>query len=334
MSVYRRGKSKIYTANFTVKGKRYNFSTGCQTKREAKAVEAAERKKVLKQSKQSPEETRASTLLLTAIENTYETRWKHTKDSQRSYRRAINLAAITGNIPLSNINETVILHLTKTLESRGSKPATINRYLTNLKTILKDHKQPVDCIKLRKESNGRIRVLTKDEEVKIVSLFRETEHDERRYYFADMGDLVEVLVDTGMRLGEALALKYQDVDFESNLLTVWVNKSSRPRSIPLTRRTRSILEARQVSNPIKPFSMKSYQVSTSWNWARKAMGLESDSQFVPHALRHSFCSRLIAKGVGLPEVQLLMGHADISTSMIYMHLDPSKLASAISALED
>ena len=62
--------------------------------------------------------------------------------------------------------------------------------------------------------------------------------------------------------------------------------------------------------------------------------LEQDKQFVPHALRHSFCSRLIAKGVGLPEVQLLMGHADISTSMIYMHLDPAKLASAVSALED
>lgn len=334
MTVYRRKGSKTFVMNFTANKVRVFKSTGCQTKREAKAVEAAERKKILKQSKQSPEERRAKTLILDAIDHVYESRWKHTKDSQRSYKRAINLAAITGNIPLSNITDTVILHLTKTLELRDSKPATINRYLTNLKTILRDHKQSVDDIKLRKESNNRIRVLTKEEEAKIVSLLRDTEHGERRYYFADVADLVEVLVDTGIRLGEALALTYEDVNYESNLISIWINKGNRPRSIPMTKRVRSILLSRQATNPVKPFSMKSYQVSTAWNFARKVMGLEQDKQFVPHALRHSFCSRLIAKGVGLPEVQLLMGHADISTSMIYMHLDPSKLASAISALED
>jgi integrase len=334
MTIYRRGMSKIYTANFTIQGKRYNFSTGCHTRREAKAVEAAERKKILKQSKQSPEEKRAKTLLLDAIDNVYETRWKHTKDSQRSYKRAVNLATITGNIPLADITDTVILHLTKTLESRGSKNATINRYLSNLKTILKDHKQPVDGIKLRNTSNGRIRVLSKEEEVKIVNLFRETEHDERRYYFADMGDLVEVLVDTGMRLGEALALTYEDVDFENNLLTIWISKNGKARSIPLTKRTRSILHTRHVSNPVKPFSMKSYQVSTAWNWARKEMELEQDEQFVPHALRHTCASRMVNKGVDPMTVMTWMGHADISTTMIYMHLDPTKLVSAVSALED
>ena len=334
MTIYRRGKSKIYTANFTVQGRRYNFSTGCQTRREAKAVEAAERKKILKKSKQSPEEKRASTLLLDAISTVYEQRWKHTKDSQRSYKRAVNLATITGNIPLSAITDTVILHLTKTLEARGSKPATINRYLTSLKTILKDYKQSVEGIKLRKTSNGRIRVLTKEEEVKIVNLFRETVHDERRYYFADMGDLVEVLVDTGMRLGEALALTYQEVNCESNLISIWVNKGNRPRSVPMTRRVRSILETRQASNPVKPFSMKSYQVSTAWNWARKEMELEQDEQFVPHSLRHTCASRMVNKGVDPVTVKTWMGHADISTTMIYMHLDPAKLVSAVSALED
>jgi len=334
MTVYRRGNSKTFVMNFTVNGVRVFKTTGCQTKREAKAVEHAERKKILKQSKQSPEKLRAKTLLLDAIDHIYENRWRHTKDSQRSYKRAVNLATITGNIPLSAITDTVILHLTKTLEARGSKPATINRYLTSLKTILKDHKQTADGIKLRKTSNGRIRVLTKEEEVKIVNLFRETEHDERRYYFADMGDLVEVLVDTGMRLGEALALTYQEVNCESNLISIWVNKGNRPRSVPMTRRVRSILETRQASNPVKPFSMKSYQVSTAWNWARKEMELEQDEQFVPHSLRHTCASRMVNKGVDPVTVKTWMGHADISTTMIYMHLDPAKLVSAVSALED
>ncbi len=334
MTVYRRGKSKTFVMNFVVNGQRVCKSTGKQTRREARAVEAAERHKLLKYSKQSPEEKRANTLLLDAIDHTFEKRWKHTKDSQRSYKRAINLAAITGNIPLCDITDSVVFHLTKTLEAKGSKPATINRYLTNLKTILKDHKQPVEGIKLRKASNGRIRVLSKEEEVKIVNLFRETEHDERRYYFADMGDLVEVLVDTGMRLGEALALTYQEVNYDTGLINIWYNKSDRARSIPMTRRIRSILQARQTSDPVKPFTMKSYQVSTAWNWARKEMGLEQDEQFVPHALRHTCASRMVNKGVDPVTVMTWMGHADISTTMIYMHLDPAKLVSAVSALED
>lgn len=331
MTIYRRGKSKTFHMNFTVNGQRICKSTGKQTRREARAVEAAERHKLLKDAKQSPEEKRANMLLLDAIDHTFEKRWKHTKDSQRSYKRAVNLAAITGNIPLSAITDTVILHLTKTLESKGRKPATINRYLTNLKTILKDHKQTVDGIKLRKASNGRIRVLSKEEEVKIVNLFRETEHDERRYYFADMGDLVEVLVDTGMRLGEALALTYQEVNYESNLISIWINKGNRPRSVPMTRRTRVILETRQASNPVKPFSMKPHQVSTAWNWARKKTGM---LDAVPHSLRHTCASRMVNKGVDPVTVMTWMGHADISTTMIYMHLDPAKLVSAVSALED
>ncbi len=330
MTVYRRGKSKIYQMEFIVNGKRISKTTGTQTKREAKAVEHAERLKILKKTKRTPQEEGARTLLLTAIEQTYEQRWKHTKDSHRSYRRAVNLAAIIGNIQLSDITDTTILHLTKTLEVNGSKSSTINRYLTCLKTVLRNHKQPVDGIKLRKEGKGRIRVLTKEEEFKVVNLLR-CEHNERRYYFADVADLVEVLAGTGCRLGEILVLKYEDVNFSSNLFTVWINKSSRPRSIPLSKRVRSILEARQVNNPVQPFSMKSYQVSTAWNWVRKAAGV---NDAVPHSLRHTFASRLVSAGVDLYIVKELLGHSTIQMTERYAHLAPHKLASAISVLED
>lgn len=334
MTVYRRKGSKIFTANFTIKGKRYSFSTGCTTKREARAYEAAERQKLLKRSKLTPQEQNSQTLLLDAIEQVYEQRWKHTKDSQRSYRRAINLAAIIGNIPLSEITDTTVLHLTKTLESRNSSNATINRYLASLKTIIKQLKQPSGNIKLRKEPNGRIRVLSKEEERNVVNLLRDSKHGERRYYFAEVADLVEVLLDAGMRVGEALNLKYEDIDFENNLLTIWINKGDRPRSIPMTKRARSILQSRQADNPVKVFSVKSYQVSTAWNYARREMGLEGDSQFVPHALRHTCASRMVNAGVDLYLVKEILGHSTIQITERYAHLAPHKLSSAVSALED
>ncbi|PLX83672.1 MAG: site-specific integrase [Desulfuromonas sp.] len=334
MSVYRRKGSKIFTANFTIKGKRYFFSTGKTTKREARAVEAAERQKILNRSKLTPQEQGARTLLLDAIDQTYEARWKHGKDSMRSYRRAINLAAIIGNMKVSDITESTISQLTKTLESKGYSVATINRYLACLKTVLKQAKQPSGAIKLKKERSSRLRVISKPEEAKIVNLLRQTDHGTRRQYFPDVADLVEVLVDTGMRLSEALNMHYEDVDFDSGLISIWVNKGDRPRSIPMTRRVRGILERRRTDNPIQPFTLKPHQAETAWRWVRKELGLEGEKEFVLHALRHTTASRMVNAGIDLYVVKEMLGHGTIQVTERYAHLAPHKLAHAVTVLED
>ena len=51
-----------------------------------------------------------------------------------------------------------------------------------------------------------------------------------------------------------------------------------------------------------------------------------------HALRHTFASQLVMKGVDLPTVQKLMGHSDIQTTMIYSHLSPDHLADVVDKL--
>lgn len=332
MSVYKRGK--VFYMNFTVNGVRVFRSTGMTTKREAKRVEAAERHRLLKDGRQSPKEKTANTLLQDAIEQTYQAKWKYGKDSQRSYRRACNLADLVGNIPLKDIDETMAAQLTRKLENRKSSTATINRYLACLKTILKHMKQQPDFITLRKERKGRIRVLSKEEERQVIDLLRYTDHGPRRAYFPEVADLVEVLVDTGMRLGEALSLKYEDIDFDSNLISIWINKGDRPRSVPMTSRVRGVLESRQVTNACKPFCVKDHQAETAWRWVRKEMDKESDKEFVIHSLRHTTASRMVNAGVDLYVVKDILGHASIATTQIYAHLAPQKLAHAISILED
>lgn len=335
MTIYRRGKSKTFHMNFTVNGIRVCKSTGKQTKREAKAVEQAERHKLLKDSKQSPQEKRAKTLLMDAVDQAYEAKWKNGKDSQRSYRRGCNLVGLVGNVQIGDIDEETVRKLTRKLELRKATVATSNRYLACLKTILKQLKHPTDFISLKKERQGRIRVMTKEEERQLLSLLRDTEHSERRAYFKDVADLLAVLMDTGARLSEGLNLNYKDIDFDSNLITIWFNKADRPRSIPLTKRARSILLSRQVDNQNKPFNLKAHQAETAWNWVRKAMGLEEDKEFVIHsATRHTCASRMVNAGVDLLVVKDILGHASIATTQIYAHLAPHKLASAIAALED
>lgn len=333
-AVYKRGEKGVFYMNFTVNGVRVFRSTGKFSKREAKQVEAIEKQKLMNEATMSPQERAAKMLLLDAISVVYEDKWKHGKDGDRSHNRAKNMAALIGNIPLIEIKDDIVADLIRKLEKNKAMTGTINRYLAALKTVMKHNKQPIDHIKLRKERKGRIRTLSKDEEKSVINLLRNTDHNKRRYFYRDVADLVEVLADTGMRLNEALALMYDDVNFESNLISIWFNKGDRPRSIPMTSRVRGIMDARKASGAQMPFCLKDYQAENAWRWVRKEMKLDADREFILHALRHTCASRLVNEGIDLYVVKEWLGHSSIQVTERYAHLAPHKLAHAATVLED
>ncbi len=333
MTVTKRGKKGIYYMEFMINGKRILKSTGKYGKREATLVEVAEKQRILHQANLTPQEKLAQTLLQDAADHVYETNWKYNKDAERSYARACNLVKYMGNIPLSEINDVTVVLLLKKLNKEKAAPGTINRYLAALKMILRIKRQDTDYIKLRKECKGRIRVISREEEQTIVDLLRNTKHTVRRYYYPDVADLVEVLVDTGMRLQESLDMTYETIDFNSNLISIWYNKGDRPRSIPMTKRVRTLLEDRSTDKAKRPFKLKPYQAQHALRWARKEMGLLHDTEFVLHALRHTCASRLVNKGIDLYVVKEWLGHSTISVTEKYAHLAPQKLAEAAAALE-
>jgi len=333
MSVYRRGNKAVFYMNFTVDGVRVTRSTGKFTKKEAKLVEAVEKKRMMVDGALSPRERAARMLLSAAIQKTYDERWKHNKDGIKSKRLAELAMEHVGDIPLSKIDEQMIKRMVKMLEDSGIKGATVNRYLATIKTLLRHHQQPWEHIKLKKESKGRIRVISREEEAVIVRLLRDTEHTSKRHYYPEAADLVEVLVDTGCRLSEVLNLRYDDISYETNLLTIWINKADRPRSIPMTRKVGGILKARQVANPLKPFTIGIDQAQNVWSWVRKRMLLEDDKEFVMHSLRHTCATRLLDRGIDLYTVKEWLGHSTIQVTERYAHLKPDKLVLAVAALE-
>lgn len=331
MAVYKRGKKGVFYMNFSVNGKRVFKSTGTYTKREARQVEALERQRILDEEKLSPQERGAKTMLQDAAEQVYENKWKYGKDAKRSYARACNLVKLVGNIPIGDIDEDTTSKLIKTLDKQGAASSTVNRYLATLKLILRYKKQDTDYIKLRKERKGRIDTISPDEEQQILDLLRNTEHTIRRHYYPEVADLVEVLVDTGLRLQEALDMAYQSIDFNSNLITIWINKGDRPRSIPMTARVKSILEARRINNPERPFTLKQHQAQNAWRWVREEVGLPQTA--VLHSLRHTCASRLVNRGIDLYVVKSWLGHSTIQVTEKYAHLAPHKLAEAAKVLE-
>jgi len=333
MSVYKRGNKGVYYMNFTVAGVRVTRSTGKFTKREAKLVEAVEKKRMMVDGALSPRERAARMLLSIAIQKTYDERWKDNKDGLKS-KRLVELAMEhIGDVPLSKVDEQMIKRLVKKLEDSGVKGATVNRYLATIKTLLRHHQQPWEHIKLKKESKGRIRVLTKEEEVTVVSLLRDTDHTKKRSYYPEAADLVEVLVDTGCRLSEVLNLKYEDINWDTNLISIWINKGDRPRSLPMTERVRNVLKGRE-GDRTHPFTISRDQAEKAWAWVRRTMGLHDEANRpCIHTLRHTCATRLLERGVDLYTVKEWLGHSTITVTEVYSHLNPDKLVHAAMALE-
>ena len=151
--------------------------------------------------------------------------------------------------------------------------------------------------------------------------------------------MLETLYATGMRVSELVSVPVQNVDLKMKYLIV-MGKGSKERMLPLGRTALKYLERYlHVVRPQllhgKPEAAKELFV-TSWGGAMtrqrvnelieeyaKSAGITK--RVTPHMLRHSFATHLLNNGTDLRVVQELLGHADISTTQIYTHLDMERL---------
>lgn len=145
--------------------------------------------------------------------------------------------------------------------------------------------------------------------------------------------IIKVLAYTGLRRAELLALRCRDI--RDGYLTVYHGKGDKDRVIPLTRKLSHQLshyiDQRQLSPsdrlfPITP--QRVYELITGY--ARRA-GIDDIS---PHTLRHYFATRLVEKGATISALQQLLGHADISTTAVYLDVTPAHLRATIELLEE
>lgn len=254
------------------------------------------------------------------------------------------LSAVT---PIASLNASLLSTLKGALLARGDSPKTVNRKLAVLSSLLHlsvewELLDRVPVIKRFAEKRGRIRWLTPVEEGNAVAFLRA----HGKPHACEFADLVEVLLDTGLRLGEALRLTDSCVMPEVSgrpRLMVWEQKGGgavTSRAVPLTKRAALILAMRGNREPTaprgqsRPFAGLTQDICGHlWADARAALGLAHDDEFVIHALRHTFGVRMIEAGVDIRTLQVLMGHAKSSTTEIYAHVTGKGAANAIDALE-
>ena len=148
--------------------------------------------------------------------------------------------------------------------------------------------------------------------------------------------MLELLYSSGLRLSELTGLNLGDVDVADGTVTV-TGKGSKERIVPVGKfalqALRSWLKERPaladvderaifVSQRGKRISPRSVQARVE-HWARR-QGI--DMRVYPHLFRHSFATHLLESSHDLRGVQELLGHANISTTQVYTHLDFQHLA--------
>lgn len=219
-------------------------------------------------------------------------------------------------------------YLVGCLRDRGNSNATINRKFAALSKLLKKaHKmgelRSLPEIKRLKERAGRIRFLEQEEEIALFQAIRSRSED---YY-----RLAIFLVDTGARLGEAIGLRWNDID--GSRVTFWITKSGRSRTIPLTNRVQGMLRAARPARGGPFLHIKQHQFRIVWHAAREECGLGDDADVVPHILRHTCASRLVRGGIDLRRVQTWLGHQTLQMTMRYAHLATRDLDACLPVLE-
>jgi integrase/recombinase XerC len=147
---------------------------------------------------------------------------------------------------------------------------------------------------------------------------------------------MELFYSSGLRLSELADLRWEQLDLVSGMVTV-TGKGNRTRMVPVGRvASKALLEWRKnrgvfasfevpfvfVSQRGNPIAVRTIQTRIRY-WAKR-QGMPQN--IYPHLLRHSFASHMLESSGDLRAVQELLGHADISTTQIYTHLDFQHLA--------
>lgn len=273
--------------------------------------------------------------------------------------------------PMSAFNAAFVEAERQKWRKTGLSPRSINRDMQRLQGVLSRavewgvlsaHPFTGTVKPMKVDKTGRVRFLSPEEEVALRrALVNRDERlirartsfnvwrgcrgrkllPERSGVFLDhLHPMTLLSLNTGLRRGELLSLKWQAVNFSARLLTVVAAsaKSGNTRRIPLNVEALHVLSAWRERHPGRGGSDLVFpssdgrlmlRIDTSWRSVVVAAGLV-DFRF--HDLRHSFASKLVQAGIDLYSVKELLGHSEIAMTERYAHLAPDGLARAVAAI--
>ncbi len=264
---------------------------------------------------------------------------KYAKDAARTFGK---LQHFTGDIALNELTP-IMLETFFADSFKGAQFETAKNYRT-LKAAFNHavswnylHDSSIRKVKLPKLTKSIPAFLSEHE---LQSVLDHTSN-------CDMRDLFTLAFHTGFRLSELLNLEWQAVNLSESTVRVsnsetFTTKSKKERIVPLNGVALNMLSERRpkvfnletrnyvfAKTPGEQY--KSDSVSKLFKKAVRAAGLNERLHF--HSLRHSTASNMVRAGVPLAVVKEILGHSDITTTMIYSHVQNEDKIKAVKALE-
>lgn len=240
----------------------------------------------------------------------------------------------------------------KTEEIVANKPATINRHVATLKHMFtkavewdmveEETLKRVRRAKMLEENNRRLRYLSKDECHALINACD-----------GHLKPIVIMAMNTGMRKGEILSLKWDNVDLQHGFILLDHTKNGERREVPINASLRETLEElfkgtaekpRRIDVPYVFYRIVSddstgkakstgkafVRIQRSFMSACKRAKIR-DFRF--HDLRHTFASQLVMAGIDLTTVKELLGHKTLTMTLRYAHLAPAHKVKAVDILD-
>ncbi len=332
--IYKRGN--IYWIRYAgIDGKIVYESSGSTKFRDAEAL-LLKRKADIKEGKQ-PEVKRITKHSFKELAEDYQ-KWmegRHKSANSKKYRIS-DMQSFFGNLPLRRFNALIVGQYQTGLINKELKPASINKNISILKAMFRmavdwnmveeETLKQVRKVKLLPENNRRLRYLSQEECQALINACK-----------PHLKPIVITALNTGMRKGEVLRLKWEQVDLKHGFILLDVTKNGERREIPINNTLKQTLKglARRLDISYvfaDPKTGKPYQgIKRSFHSALKKAGI-SDFRF--HDLRHTFASHLVMAGVDITTVRELLGHKTLTMTLRYAHLAPAHKVKAVDILDN
>jgi integrase len=250
-----------------------------------------------------------------------------------------------GTWRLDQINDEAITKYKGQKLAEGQSRKSVNNHLAVLFRLLALAKKWGDLVSIPDMELLRL----PDPETDFLT-FEEAE----RFVQAAKGDgqweaMIVVALNTGLRLGELCALRWDSVDLKGGRIVVRHNlvrgeigtpKSGRSREVPLNRKASEALKAQRAARVGPPYVFCNEEggLWSSYNAPTQAISRISTRAKLGrpvgwHMLRHTFASHLVMRGVSLKAVQELLGHSSLEMTMRYAHLAPAVKKDAVAMLD-
>jgi len=236
------------------------------------------------------------------------------------------------HLKITQINPLMIEDYKKKRQDEKKKSATINRELSCLRHMFNlarkwkiIRESPMDEVKLLKEGKYKMRILDKVEADMLI---------EAAVYH--LKPILIVALNTGMRRGEVLGLRWGDIDFANYNIHIKNTKSGRDRDIPMNSLVAATFKKQDMSSEFvfphlqrKDRALK--DVSSSLKTACNKIGIE---KFRFHDIRHTAATFMVQAGVDLVTIKEILGHSTVQMTMVYCHSSQESKRKAVQKLEE